>query len=330
MPSVAIVVLAGMVFSGLGIWILGLVKTSTDRGPRARGLFILYTGLGAQIAAEIFLAALSMLRDVQAALAADRELGVLLIDGAAWLIFAGRFAALFAAASAGRALAATVPRARATSRGLPPWALPAAWAAAYIACRVGASALPIAALPALDAAFLAVAAAYPSILAALALRFLRESRPRRAQLGFERAVAAAVAWGYLPARLILVLADAALSRGVPPLAFAWIDAGFFLALNLALYLRFAFGGARGAGGAGAREAGEAFLARCETFGLSKREIEVASILVSSGSYKDAASALGISADTVKSHAKSLYRKTKARDRFELLGILGPSPENPPE
>jgi len=271
-----------------------------------------------------------MLRDVQAALAADRDLGVLLIDGAAWLVFAGRFAALFSAASAVRSLVAAVPGARAPTRGSSPWIISAAWAAAYIACRAGASALPIAALPALDSAFLAVAAAYPAILAALALLFLRESRPRRAQLGFERAVAAAAAWGYLPARLILVLADAALERGVPPLAFAWIDAGFLFALNLALYLRFAFGGARGAGGAGAGESGEAFLARCEAFGLSKREIEVASILVSSGSYKDAASALGISADTIKSHAKSLYRKTKARDRFELLGILGPSPGNPPE
>ena len=57
---------------------------------------------------------------------------------------------------------------------------------------------------------------------------------------------------------------------------------------------------------------------CREHDLSVREREVLVMLVEGLRYKQIADRLGISLDTVKSHASSVYRKTGASDRTDLL------------
>ena len=59
-------------------------------------------------------------------------------------------------------------------------------------------------------------------------------------------------------------------------------------------------------------------AYCAEHGLSVREREVLSLLSEGLSYKQIAHRLGISLDTVKSHASRVYRKTEATGRTDLL------------
>jgi DNA-binding CsgD family transcriptional regulator len=64
------------------------------------------------------------------------------------------------------------------------------------------------------------------------------------------------------------------------------------------------------------------------FGLSNREREVYDLLISHLSYKEIQEKLFISLDTVKSHAKSIYRKTGSDNRNGLLKMLDKSPLDP--
>lgn len=325
MVAVAVILQAGIAFSGIGVWIFALAASRRDPSPLAASLLLLYSGLALTIAAEASLVAAYRLRDLQALFATDRTLAAAFIEGMPILAFAGRCATLYFAAAAASLL---VGRARGAAGA----AAAGTWAAAWIGCRIAAFLLPPEALPRADAAFAAVSAAHPAILALFAARYLSASRRLREGRGLERAVAAAALFAYLPARLALAALDALTARGVPLLVPAWVDSGAFLALNAALFARIA-SGPRGLARSvpptpGQRSAPEVdetrFDGRCAAFGLSRREIEVASLLISKSSYKDVAAALCISIDTVKSHAKSLYRKTKAKNRFDLLLILGRS------
>jgi LuxR family transcriptional regulator, maltose regulon positive regulatory protein len=327
MVALAVILQAGIAFSGIGVWICALAASRRDPGLLAASLLWLYTGLALAFAAEASLVAAYRLRDLQALFATDRALAAAFIEGMPILAFAGRCAALYFAASAASLLVGS-------ARGASGAAAAGTWAAAWIGCRISAFLVPPEDLPLADAAFAAVSAAYPAILALFAARYLSASRRSRGGRSLERAVAAAALFAYLPARLGLAVADALTARGVPLLAPAWVDSAAFLALNAALFARIA-SGPRGlarspssTSGPGPRSApalAEAtFDEHCAAFGLSRREIEVASLLISRSSYKEVASELCISTDTVKSHAKSLYRKTKARNRFDLLLILGRS------
>ena len=57
---------------------------------------------------------------------------------------------------------------------------------------------------------------------------------------------------------------------------------------------------------------------CREHELSVREREVLVLLADGLRYKQIADRLGISLDTVKSHASRVYRKTGASDRTDLL------------
>ena len=57
---------------------------------------------------------------------------------------------------------------------------------------------------------------------------------------------------------------------------------------------------------------------CRDHGLSVREREVLVLLAEGLRYKQIADRLGISPDTVKSHASRVYRKSEASGRTDLL------------
>lgn len=61
------------------------------------------------------------------------------------------------------------------------------------------------------------------------------------------------------------------------------------------------------------------------YGLSRREEEVASLLLAGLSYREIGDRLFISLSTVKTHVERIYRKTGASNKMELAGILGSRP-----
>lgn len=62
----------------------------------------------------------------------------------------------------------------------------------------------------------------------------------------------------------------------------------------------------------------------DRYGISKREWEVASLLVRGLSYREIAASLGISFNTVSSHVKSLLQKTRVRSSRQLAVLIGAS------
>jgi DNA-binding CsgD family transcriptional regulator len=60
----------------------------------------------------------------------------------------------------------------------------------------------------------------------------------------------------------------------------------------------------------------------EKYGLSVRETEIATALLQGKSYKDIATLLYISIETVKTHLKSIYRKTGVPGRYALMALAG--------
>jgi DNA-binding CsgD family transcriptional regulator len=128
--------------------------------------------------------------------------------------------------------------------------------------------------------------------------------------------------GSAPAALVLVAAVAVLETGaalvewlapraLPAAVTIWLSQLAFLALNAGLYRHFFLGAPAGERAVPAK-------AKLADAGLSSREREVAARLARLASYKDIASELCISAETVKSHAKAVYRKTGCRDRIDLM------------
>ena len=62
----------------------------------------------------------------------------------------------------------------------------------------------------------------------------------------------------------------------------------------------------------------------ERRGLSKREIEVAQLLLRGSSRKEIAAELSIAHATVKRHIENIYAKTEVQDRFQLFAELASS------
>ncbi len=65
-------------------------------------------------------------------------------------------------------------------------------------------------------------------------------------------------------------------------------------------------------------------AACAEYGLSKREREVAALLLDGLSYREIAERIFVSHGTVKTHVLSVYRKTGANTKLSLLKALAPS------
>lgn len=60
---------------------------------------------------------------------------------------------------------------------------------------------------------------------------------------------------------------------------------------------------------------------CLSKGLSRREREVFLMLIDHASYKEIMETLHISIDTVKSHARNIYKKTDVKNRNELIRCI---------
>jgi DNA-binding CsgD family transcriptional regulator len=61
----------------------------------------------------------------------------------------------------------------------------------------------------------------------------------------------------------------------------------------------------------------------EKYGLTARETEIATALLQGKSYKGIGASLYISADTVKTHLKNIYRKTGTPGRYALIALANP-------
>lgn len=60
----------------------------------------------------------------------------------------------------------------------------------------------------------------------------------------------------------------------------------------------------------------------DLFGATRREVGVAAALIRGDSVERAAAALGITVETIRSHAKSLFRKCEIHSRAELVALVG--------
>jgi DNA-binding CsgD family transcriptional regulator len=172
--------------------------------------------------------------------------------------------------------------------------LPAAWAVPLLAQAFGVVSLP-AALPVSLVADLVPLAAWAAYL--LLTRRHWGALVLIALVGLGESIAA--------------LAEALAPQALPATATGWLAQAAFLALNAGLYRHFVLGAPANA----TATPGKAKLAEA---GLSLREREVAARLARLASYKEIASELCISSETVKSHAKAVYRKTGCRDRTDLM------------
>ncbi|MBX2875710.1 MAG: helix-turn-helix transcriptional regulator [Saprospiraceae bacterium] len=63
------------------------------------------------------------------------------------------------------------------------------------------------------------------------------------------------------------------------------------------------------------------------YGFTKREREIASLLIQGVSYQEIADQLHISMPTVKTHVSNIYRKSQVRNRAALILLLS-QPESP--
>jgi DNA-binding CsgD family transcriptional regulator len=60
----------------------------------------------------------------------------------------------------------------------------------------------------------------------------------------------------------------------------------------------------------------------EKYDLSRRQADVAEVLLRGKSDKDIAAFLGIAPNTVQTHLKKVYRKTGTGGRFALMALVG--------
>lgn len=74
-------------------------------------------------------------------------------------------------------------------------------------------------------------------------------------------------------------------------------------------------------GDGDRSEDEIFRESCNTAGLTPRELEIASLIARGSTYKEIASELDISPNTVSNHVATIYRKTGTRSKVEMVNAL---------
>jgi len=126
---------------------------------------------------------------------------------------------------------------------------------------------------------------------------------------------------YVPLKALVVLIDAFVPSGLPPFWSVGLDLGFYFALNIVVHrwvlTRRFEGPVPSSWDWGA-------------FGLSPRERETAELLVGLLPYKEIAARLFVSVETVKSHARAVYRKTGCHNRQELARRARVHPRFTPE
>ena len=74
-------------------------------------------------------------------------------------------------------------------------------------------------------------------------------------------------------------------------------------------------------GHGERREDEMFSDSCRQAGLTPREVEIALLIAQGSTYKEIASDLHISPNTVSSHVATIYRKTGTRSKVEMVNAL---------
>jgi DNA-binding CsgD family transcriptional regulator len=297
--------------SGSGLWIIGLVYVIGGNNRRLRGLFVLYTCASIRIAISIAYIAVFRLTELYLLLAADRTAGLWITNG---MLILGK------AADCTFLITASIMAHRRTgTRGTAVlvWAS-GAWAVASAAVSIIGvlSPVPRALNAALNGLFFL-------ILAGIAAEARFYPGTKNGVNALIRQAAGTALFAYLPLRFGVTLADAITSGGISSLYFVSIDLLFYFALNLRVYVFLA------QAYRGRREAPDV-REFCRALGFSTRERQIAELLLQDRAYKDIAASLFISLDTVKSHAKSIYRKAERKDRRDLIALYrGGSPQNHP-
>ncbi|MBN1241791.1 MAG: hypothetical protein JXA15_03690 [Spirochaetales bacterium] len=188
-------------------------------------------------------------------------------------------------------------------------------------------------LPLPEGAFAAVLAPHVAALAAAVLYALASLARlgRRPQSRDDAGWTRFARWSLLPLALIFPLVVASDILQLPRILIGF-DPPRFLPLLAALvglaYLRAQ--APRDAGAAAIHPKARAAsgvapeAASFDRFGLSRREREVAELLLDGFSYREIADRLFVSHGTVKTHVLSVYRKTGARTKLSLLKALAPA------
>ncbi len=288
-----------IVLSGSGIWIIGIAAAAGGKDRFLSGLAVLYACVSVRIAIAVAYIAVFELTELYLLLAADQTAGLWIMRT---MLTLGEIAdcALLVLASlmAGRRLGLT-------RAGILVWAS-AAWSCASAAAYTSGIFMPIprGVNTVLNCSYIIVFMAIT-----MALYFRADKSAPIGKLIHQGSGAAAFL--FLPLRLAIVLADGLSPYGISPHYFIYLDLFFYLALNLRLYAFMA---------STLRRRGEKTdIGRlCLEYRFSARERQIAELLLLDRSYKHIAESLFISIDTVKSHAKSVYRKTKTRNRSSLM------------
>jgi DNA-binding CsgD family transcriptional regulator len=313
METLSVILMSLFAFSGAGLWTILAILSARRGGGGVRAAFCLYSCLFAFVLATSFLLAAYQLKDIAFLMARRPATAAAFLDLASGVKSIARLAAI--------AILAVL-----ASKGRP-------WPARIAVCLP----LPIAGsiillgylsvFPALDSCAWGQIAGLFSIAAfwGYGLHFAKRGpSPERGQptglAETEFRLAARVAlFAALPAKACLIAADALVPGGIDPMVFALPEFLFLLFLNARGFLSLA---RRSSARPGlSRTAGPGDLSAS---GLSAREAEVASYLAEGRAYKEISRALSISIDTVKSHAKAVYRKTKTANRGQLMRRFGPS------
>jgi DNA-binding CsgD family transcriptional regulator len=314
METISVILQLMLAFSGTGLWFAALLAAFRTRPGPALVVFLIYSCVSAHVLVSTVLIAAFQVGEIGALMATHEVAASAFLAAAVAMRGAAGGALLFLLGHAARRLF--------PARGFLASYLPAAaWCCLLAVQRL--LGLPLArAETAVDILYSIALAGY----CAFFLSWTPSSSPRAKAF---RLPAAAALFSYLPLRIILCLYDAFAPGGITPLAFSAIDLAFFLSMNLLGYGLLAKGELTSRQFAGQGTGASGFAAACGKFSLSPRERELAALLVEGLSYKLIADRLCISVDTVKSHAKAVYRKTGSGSRAELTRLTGPHPSFTP-
>ncbi len=269
------------------------------REPGCARAFVAYLGVSLLVLVDAVATAAYRLEDFFVALAANESLASAFLDILGVLVVIGQGSWLVAASGFGRGSRTRKSRAPefATSAALA-WIIAILVVFAFGSPRFGS----------FDAAA-ALQALFRVLSAWFLVRAIRVPEGGGLSSGLS-AIAKAALGVFMPLESACWLAERVVPAFGPEPARALRLVGF-LVLTVGLYRRhYSLPRALPA------KDGAEFLEAC---GLSLRERDVASRLAAGERYKTIAETLCISVDTVKSHAKAVYRKTGARDRLELIG-----------
>jgi DNA-binding CsgD family transcriptional regulator len=312
MKTLSVLIQALLSFSGIGIWIASLFSALREKKGPYMAFFLLYAALFTHILTASSLITAYQLEGITALLARNGAAASVFIAIALFAKTTSRFLALLA-------VAWILKRYRSRIFGFIGLMAALVWII-ILSAQEGFGIFP----PWTD---LGMKVFFDSILLmdGLFLIFTRGSANEEPKA--LRPISMWALFGYLPLHIALMSVDFLMPHGLSPLLFIYADLVFFLALNLYLYWRLSHAVHRPRL---SRDEGMSIESLSEEFTLSPRESEIAALLLNGLAYKVMAQTLCISPDTVKSHAKSVYRKTGCRNRQELLRLVGNHPYFTPE